>query len=187
MSFVNDNDQYTYFKDLKVLLVEVDQACAVGKDPLSMEQVTETATYVALMDADIKSGKILRPSAMRVTALVANLSTVESLLKSFSDVTATFTVTSKSIITDYMCICNVNIEQTGDILSAAKVIIELEQTAPTSIGNFDPNNPADESSYGVRIQAPPSVLASAVSAVDNLSSTATALYNKVSTSVTSLL
>lgn len=186
-SFVSDYDGNSYFKDLKIVSVEIDQACAVARDPISMEQVTETETYVSLLDADIKSGKILRPSAMRITALVANVSTMESLIRAYADVTLTFTVTSKAIISDYMCITSLEVTQSGEVTSANRVVIELEQTAPTVVGNYDPSNPADESTYGIRIQAPPTVLASAVSAVSSLSSNAQALYNKVSSSVSSLL
>lgn len=165
-----DGIQTVVWRNFKTLSVEIDAASANASIPISTARGDEALTGQLVMQKDVQTSKIIRPSRMRITGFAPDISTVTSILSSFADLETTLTITSKSIIAEGMVIERVSIEQDPEAISAQKVTIELEQAIPPEPATFDPLNPADESEYGVRVQRPPTAAASVRD-----------LYNKVST------
>jgi hypothetical protein len=76
-------------------------------------------------------------------------------------------VNTKGIIAKGMALTRVEIEQTPEMTSASKMVLELEQVIRQKLNEFNPKNSSDESTYGITIQSPPNTSTSVVS-----------LYNK---------
>lgn len=161
---------------IKIKDVEVDASSLNTSNPITVESATERSSLASLLSSDINTLKIISPSRMRITAFCEDLSTVESIIDIFNDTQATLTITTKGITANNMALIMVDIDQTPEMTSVAKVIMELEQTAPAPTANlFYPSASSDDSSYGVSVQTPPSFATSA-----------TALYNRVSNFIGSL-
>jgi hypothetical protein len=154
--FVNEITNSPCWLGLSVKDVEINASALVTRNPLSTEQLSESSVYISLLALDIQSAKIIAPSRMRVTALVSDISNIDSILANFANTFLTMQVTSKGIISDSMAIVGVEIEQTPEMLSASRVVIEFYQTQPDPPLNlYNPAQSGDESVSGLRIQAPP--------------------------------
>lgn len=154
---------------LKVKKVEIGSDSSNADEPLSVQQTTDDSTYKALLIQDIATAKILRPSRIRVTAFADDITTIESVMAVFGDTTSTLLITSRALVADSMALIKFEIEQTPDMLSASKLVMEFEQVAVPSPSNYNPYQSADSEVYGVRVQSLPS-----------LTKSVTSLYNKVS-------
>jgi hypothetical protein len=173
---VNELTGIACWKDIKVKDVEVDSSALNTNNPITVEQATERSSLTSLLSADINTLKIIQPSMMRITCFCIDLSSIESIVNVFNDTQTTLTITTKGITANNMAVITVDIDQTPEMTSAAKVVIELEQTAPAPTGSlFYPSQSSDESSLGVSVQTPPSAVTSA-----------TGLYNMVSKFIGSL-
>jgi len=158
---------------LKVRSVEISVDSDNATVPLSNVQVNETSTYTKLLEGDLRTGKIIKPSHLKISFFSPDPSTTESVIKSFLDPTSTFEVTSKSIISTSMAIVSMELTQTSENLTATAITIEMEQTNPPGDpSEFDPAQPSDQPTRGIRIQTPVS-----------LTSTVTDLYNRVATTI----
>ncbi len=167
---VNELNNLVCWKNLRIKDVEVNPSAMTTNNPISVENATERSSLVSLLSTDINTLKIIQPSNMRITAFCDTLSSIENIVDVFEDTQATLTITTKGITASNMAVISVEIDQSPDMLSAAKVIIELEQaSAAPDTDLFYPANSSDESPYGISIQTPPGVVTSA-----------TNLYNKVS-------
>lgn len=171
----NEATGYPIWSKLQVKSVDVDAESSNAEEPLSVMQLSESSVRAQLLIQDIQSSKIIRPSRLRITALCSDISTLESIIALFNDVTSTLSISSKSVITGSMMITRLHISQSSEILSASKITIELEQSKPPAPNNFNPSQASDASTYGVRIQTPPS-----------LTQTASGLYNKVQSFTSSI-
>jgi hypothetical protein len=172
---MNIDTGYYVWSDLKIISIEIDSESAVIAAPMSDVQLSAGSVYVDLLKQDIQASKVVRPVKIRVTGIAPDTSTLEGLLTSFNDVSALFTITSKSVISDSMCIVNVEIEQSPEMLNGARVVIELEQVIVDSeSGGFSPLQMADKPVSGVRIQSLPTA---------GLSASVQSLYNTVTTKI----
>jgi hypothetical protein len=162
----NENTGTQVWSLLGIVDVEVDSSSANSDAPVSSSQVsssTNAATdasatqYQSVLSVDIQTTKIIQPSRLRVTALCSDLSTLENVISTFTDDTVTISINTKSIITSYLVLSDVEIEQTGEMISASKVIMTFEQAQPPQNSGFAPAQAADSSVYGVSLQNPPSV------------------------------
>jgi hypothetical protein len=195
-SITNDADENSvrYWTDLKIIAVEILVSSNVVDQPLALTAVTHDAdkrfdkNFINLLDVDTRNGKIIQPTKLRMKCMCANLSTVESMMRYFEDITASFSITSKAIISDLMIMTDLAITQSTESLSAVEMVVEWEQAGRRVQATYDPSNPADEETFGVRIQQPESIIAESISSIgDQLTSAAKALYNKVQGTITSLL
>jgi hypothetical protein len=158
----NDATGLSVWADLGIIDVEIHEPAAVTDQPLSNQQVTSSdpATqkiYQSVLPVDIQGAKIIEPSVLRVTALCSDLSTVKAIIAAWQDTTSTFSISTRSIITHYLCISEVEIEQTGEMISAVKITLTFEQAQPAEVTGYAPEQAADSSVYGVNIQTPLSV------------------------------
>lgn len=182
---VNETYQIPLWTGIGVLSVDIASDAQVSNQPLATQDLTEATVYINLLDVDVSNAKILRPPAIRMTVLVPDVSTLENILTSFVDVTATFSVTSKSIVTDAMLLKGVTVVHDNEILSASKVTMEFEQWTPDANGSYNPDGSYNASNYGVRIQKLNTISISSISStVDGLTSSAEALYSKVTNYIT---
>jgi hypothetical protein len=183
---VSDRFGYPYWTDLKILGVDILVASSVVEDPLGIEVISyqDEDTFVNLLDVDTSNGKIIQPTKLRVKCLCADLSTVEGLMLGFSDLSATYTITTRGIIADTMMMTDITIVQSGERLSAVELTIEWEQFADPAQSGFDPDNPANQSTYGVRIQSLPETPAASLSRIgSDLTSAAQSLYDRVQNAI----
>lgn len=164
----NNRTGYQCWTNLKVVAVEIDSSSANADVPLASSEGNETGTYAQLMEADIQTAKIIRPTRMRVTAISPDVSTTNSVLAVYADVEATLTITTKSVIADLMAVTHVTIQQDDEAINVARLTIELEQCAQPDYDPYNPVNQADETAIGTRVQRPPTI-----------AQTVSGLYNKV--------
>ncbi len=169
MTITNDATSLVLWKNLKVKTVEIFDDASTSDEPLQVLQAADKQTIQSIQPADLESTKIINPSRVKITGFAPDLDTLEGLISSFSDLTLTCSMSSKSIIVQYLIPVSIEIEQDSEMMSAAKVIVNFEQAQPPEPDSFDPEQSGDESMYGVRIQSPPS-----------LSSSVNALYNQAS-------
>lgn len=160
---------FTLWPNMKVVEVEIANRSANSDQPMSIEQYSNDTVYQQLKDADVATGKIIMPAALRVSAIAPDLSTLEAIIASFANTQLTIDITSKSVISSSMAVVSLEVEQTPKMLTASRVVIEMEQTLPPQPGGFDPEQSGDQNTYGVRIQTLPSV-----------TTTITSLYSRVS-------
>ncbi len=170
MSITNDDTDLLLWANLKIKTVEIFDDSSMTDEPLSVLQAADAETAAGLTTQDLATVKIINPSRVKITAFVADLDTLESLISSFNDLSITVSMSSKSVIVQYLVPVTLEIEQSSEMISASKIVINFEQSQPPQDDTFDPLQTGDQSSYGVRIQSPPS-----------LTSSVTSLYNTVST------
>jgi hypothetical protein len=165
----NENTGTTIWGKLGIVDVEVSSDSANTDMPISNQQVSDGATYQSILAADLQSVKIMQPSRLRVTALCSDISTQENVISTFLDNTVTISINTKSIITSYLVLSDVDIEQSGEMLSAARIVMVFEQAQAPANSGYAPEQSADSSVYGVSVQTPPTVvpLATLVQAVKN--------------------
>lgn len=158
--FVAKNEAYDFaiWSDLGIVDVEITSSSDNTESPISNQQVADSGTYESIQAQDVQTTKIIEPSRLRVTALCANISTIESIISTFLDTTATISISTKSIITNYLVLTEVDVEQTGDMISASKVLMTFEQAQAPANSGYAPEQAADASVYGVSIQSPPTVV-----------------------------
>lgn len=154
----NEATGNTIWPGLSIVDVEVMLASENTDQPLSNQQVDDKSTYQSILSTDIHSVKIIAPSRLRVTALCSDLSIVKSIIAYFSDTSITMSCSTKSIITRYLVMSEVDIEQSYEMISAARIVIVFEQAQPSQPNGYSPEQPADQSVYGVSLQNPPSVV-----------------------------
>jgi len=171
IKIVDDLTKAVRWPKLKIRSVEISLDSDNASVPLSNVQVNATATYQRLLEGDLRTGKILKPTHLKLRFWSADNSTTESLIQAFLDQTSTFEVTSKSIISTQMAIVSLELTQSPANLTATEVTMEMEQAIPPNDdGDYDPAQPSDRPTRGVRIQAPVS-----------LTQSVTTLYNRVAT------
>lgn len=170
-SATDSDTGYTLWSNLKIVDVEVNAASANSDEPMGITQYQNDAAFNSLKNLDLTNNKIIQPSCIRITAIAPDLSTLEAVIAAFAKTTLTIDVSSKSVVSSSMVLSRVEIEQSPKMLSASRVMMELEQAVlPTDTGTFDPLNPGDQNTSGIRIQSLPSV-----------TQTAQALFTKVRT------
>jgi hypothetical protein len=153
VSFTNELTGTPCWTGINIADVEIPSQASTSDQPMATDSLAESTTSAQLQAADISTMKIIRPARMRITALVSDLSLIENIQSLFANTQVTLSVTSKGIIADSMSILEVNIEQTPEMLSANRVIIDLEQIVPPSTPSFVPAQSADQSSYGLSVQS----------------------------------
>jgi hypothetical protein len=163
----NENTSAVLWSKLGIVDVEISSDSANTDMPLSNQQVSDGKTYQSILAADIESVKIMQPSRLRVTALCSDISTQENIISTWEDVTVTISINTKSVITSYLVLTDVEIEQSGEMISASRIIMNFEQAQPPANSGYSPEQAADSSVYGVSIQTPSTVtpLATLVQAV----------------------
>jgi hypothetical protein len=144
--------------DLGIVDIEVSLSSENTNEPLSNQQISDSSTYESILAADVQSVKIISPSRLRITALCSDLSTVKGIIATFADTSATMSISTKSIVTRYLCMSEVDIDQTAEMISAVRIVMVFEQAQPTESTGFAPEQAADESVYGVTLTNPPSVV-----------------------------
>lgn len=97
-----------------------------------------------------------------------DVSIILGMINVFMDDTHQLDIRSKEIIANNMAITEMEFKQSPDKLSATDINITFEQTEPDVPADYDPLQPGDKGSYGVRVNAAPGLLTSA-----------SGLYNKV--------
>jgi hypothetical protein len=182
------NEDYgtSLWTKLGVIFVEIMSDAQVVSQPLSNQDYTGSSVYQNLLTVDLTNGKILRPVKLRMTALCSDLSTLENIITAFVNPTSTFSVTSKSIVSDAMLFSDLTITHDSEKISASTVVMEFEQWTPDANESYNPDGSYNASNYGVRIQSLSTVNTSSISStVSSLTSSATALYSKVLSAITS--
>jgi hypothetical protein len=144
--------------DLGIVDVEISNSSENTDQPLSNQQVDSSGTFQSIFSKDVASVKIISPSRLRVTSLCADLSTVKSIIAYFNNLTATMSINTKSIITRYLVLSECDIEQSGEMISAVRVVMVFEQAQPSESTGYAPAQAADQSVYGISIANPPSVV-----------------------------
>lgn len=163
--------------NLKVHDVEIDAGAVSSDRPIGANPTSDKDVRVSLLKEDVAATKIIRPTHMKITGFCPDISTFESITKSFSDNQQTLSITTKGVIANNMAISEVIATQTPDMLSATMVEIVLEQAASPAQnkGGFSPAQSADSSQLGISIQTPPTA-----------GQTVQSLYNKATSFLTGL-
>jgi hypothetical protein len=154
---VNELNNFATWKSLGIVSVDVGVSSSNTDQPISMEQVHSGVVYQSLLEQDIESIKIIEPSHLRITALAPDIDTVDSIIQVFANPYATMSISTKSIITYSLVVTSIDIEQSADMLSAARVIISLEQAQPPVYTDYNPAQDADASMHGITLQQPNSI------------------------------
>ena len=175
-SATDDQTGLAIWTKLAIKNVEIDSSAASTIHPIGSEKAMEGGTLQSILSADIRTIKIIRPSALRITAFATSVPAIEAVISTFIDVKSTVTIKSRGIIVLGMAVSNIEIIQSPDMLSAAKMIIDMEQTyLPVAQSGFDPSssiNQTVKSAYGV-----------IVSSANSLTSNVTSVYNKILKSI----
>jgi hypothetical protein len=155
---------------IKIKDVEIDSSSANSSNPIYSGASADQSTVTSLLSSDIQTLKIIQPSKLKIICFCNNNSAVMEIISSFLDTQSTLTIKTKGITANNMSVIDVEIEQNPDMISATRVIIDLEQTLPpTAASTFNPAQSSDAAPYGVSIQTPASA---AISPTD--------LFNKIS-------
>lgn len=168
LRIVNEATNGVIFSGLKVKKVEIDTQAEAADIPFAVGDLADGQVSQKLQDADLKSGKVLRPTRMIISAMTDDSIVMSEVIEVFLDVTHTLNITSKSIISPSMVMESVNITQDKDHINVNILEIALEQVQPPSEASSDPAQPADQNSVGVSTVATP-----------DLTDTAQDIYNKV--------
>lgn len=186
-TFTNEVTGTACWTSAKVKSVEIETDSDNSDSPLSTEQISESSVFISLVTADVETSKIMKPVRVKVTMFVGDISTLQNIITLWRDVTVTLSITSKSVIANSLAIANVDIIEAPEMLSAATVMIDLEQVQPPQSSSYNPQQPGDQSSYGLQF-VQPSTVGTTLGAITNAASllgssatdAATALFNQVS-------
>lgn len=157
-SVTDDSTGVKIWTDLGIVDVEIALSSENTDQPLSNQQINDVTTWQSILSADIASVKIISPDRVRVTALCADLSTVKSIIAYFNNLSATMSISSKSLITRSLVMSECDIEQGPEMISAVRIVMVFEQAQPSESTGFAPEQPADQSVYGVSITNPQTVV-----------------------------
>lgn len=161
---------------LSVKSVEIDTSTSNTGNPLSQGQQASQSTTTNLLAADVKTIKIINPTRLKITCLCKDASSVSNIISVFADIEATVAITTKGLTAISMAVQNITIEQTPEMVSACKVIIDLEKVTPNPAAGYNPSQSANASATSSISQT----ISSAVSSVSSAASTVTGLVSKVS-------
>ena len=159
---------FAQWRKLKTKKVEIEVESSMADIPFATANLTTQFQISTSLKADLMSGKIIRPTRIRATMVCDDISTLFGIISVFNDDTHQLDITSKEIIADNMAITEMEFKQSPEKLSATDINITFEQTEPDVPSGFNPLQPGDPGSYGVRVNGTTGLLTSAA-----------ALYNKV--------
>lgn len=145
------------WRGMAVVEVDVGGTAGVTDFPLAVDGPKDSATTEEIQTLDIQAAKIINPTRLKVSALIKDISIVENIISTFNDPTITLTVNTKSIIVEHLVMVDLEIQQSADMLSAAKVDMNFEQAQLIFGEEYLPEQAADGSVYGLSIQNPASV------------------------------
>lgn len=157
-SVTDDSTGAAIWTDLGIVDVEVSLSSDNTDQPLSNQQIDDISVWQDILAADIQSVKIISPDRLRVTALCSNLSTVKSVIAYFNNLSATMSINTKSVITRYLVMSECDIEQSGEMISAVRIVMVFEQAQPSQSTGYAPEQAADQSVYGISIANTPQVI-----------------------------
>lgn len=161
----NESDGRKMWSKLGIVDVEIDASAATTDYPISDQQINQDGVVSEFLRlADIKAIKVMQPSLVRVRAMCDDVSTLSSVIQAFNDTKLTLSISSKSVITKNLCLTDIEIDQSSDVISAAVLTILLEQAQPPSNSGFSPAQFGDLSVYGVSVL---SLATSPISALTN--------------------
>lgn len=153
----NETLKQVVWKGMAVVDVDIDSSAAVTDMPLAIDGPKDAATTSAIQENDLKACKIIQPSRLQVNALISDLSIIENIITVFKDPTATMSITTKSIIADFLVMTALDIQQSHEMTSASRIAMTFEQAQPPLDSGFQPEQSADASMYGISVQQPPVV------------------------------
>lgn len=170
------------WEDLSVIAVSISSDAETARQPISIIDPSEREVYQAIIEDDVSNGKIIRPTSLTLYCMTADLSTMENIERKWSDITSSFSILSRSIISDHMIISQVVIDQTKDNISSQRITIKFEQSEPYKSTQFDPAADSDATTYGIRVQNIPETISEVVNGtVSAAQTTATRISNKLRT------
>lgn len=153
----NELNNIELWRGLAIIDVEIDSSAAVTDQPVVLANSKDAQTISTINEADMKAIKIIKPAMLRLSAIIPDLSMVESITQMFFDPTVTMSVSSKSIITEHLVMTSLEITQSPDMMSASQVAMTFEQAKPPASSGYQPEQPADTSMYGINIKQPQQV------------------------------
>ena len=175
---INEITGHAIWTNLKIIDVDLDGSSQNTDYPVSLEQYANGTLYKDLQAADVQALKVQEPTKVVIHGICPDISTIGSILSVFSNTMATVAITSKGVYSNTLSVVSVEIDQDANVLSAAKVTINLERTLPTPpTTGYAPAQGADFTSAGSIIQTLSS----------SLTSTVSSLYNTVSSAASSAL
>lgn len=187
---VDEVNNVQVWRKLGVMGVDVLPDASVAEHPLSIKQYTSQQIFDEAAQRDSRNGKIIQPTRIQIRAITDDAEVVSSILSYFGDEMSTFTIYSKEIMAESMCIVDVDIEQSPQRLSAVMLKITMRQTQERVMESYDPSEPQDRTTFGVRIQVlggstldnvAGGLIARAQGVVSTVASGAETLYNRVRT------
>ncbi len=151
----NEATGVVVWEGIAIVDVDLDSKAALTELPMAIDGPKDSQTTSNILEEDIKTAKIIEPGKLRVTAMINDLSMLESIITLFNDETVTMSVNTKSIITDHLVMTDLEITQTPDMISASKITMSFEQAQPPAGSGYAPEQAADASVYGFGIQSLP--------------------------------
>ena len=168
LRIVDDATGVRKWPKLNVLTVAITATASTSDNPMAATPAQAIASYESDIINNMQSVKVIMPSAMTITALINDTSTAESIVSAWASQEDTFSITSRSIISNAMALVNVVFKQSNTNTSSVAAELYFEQTAESQLFKFDPKQPADSSQIGIATKAPQS-----------LTSTVSTFYNSV--------
>ena len=153
---------------LTPLSADITAAAVVSDQPFAATPIQAVGVYENAILTNMQAVKILMPASLSLNALITDVSTAESIIQGWKDKESTFTITSRSIISQGMALVKVEFNQSKNNLSAVVATLSFEQTAESNLSNFNPKQAADRDTLGITTKAP-----------ESLTSRVTTFYNNV--------
>lgn len=177
LSVIDEASGQPIWTNIKCVSVEIESESAVTDNPVSPATLSGQETTDTFTQEYAQTLKIIQPSRVRMNIICPDIDTINQVINEFLDVQSTVTIETKSVIIPSLCISEMNLEQTAEMLNAARMNITLEQAVlSTAVGGFFPLQSADSSVYGIQFQTPMSI-----------TQTVSGLYSSISTRISSLL
>jgi len=188
LTVINELHGVQTWDKLGVISVDILPDAITATQPVSLPTYTDKNLSIEGSRLDSKNAKVIQPTRLVIKAVTKDLALVESIMGDFADVMSTFSVTSKGIISDSMAIIELDIDFSPENTDSYLLTIRMEQAERMKLGEYDPESPSDESTYGIRVQSPqPSVFEKALDGLavessgtlNSFTSSVSGLYNKV--------
>lgn len=155
---------------LTPLSADITAASTMTDQPMAATPIQAIGVYENVILNNMQAVKVLMPAALTLHCLITDVSTAESIIQGWKDKESTFTITSRSIISQAMALVKVEFNQSKSNLSAVIATLNFEQTAESNLSNFDPKQVADRDTLGITTKAPESLTTTVSNFYNNVTS-----------------
>lgn len=154
LSIIDEQSGISKWPRFEALSVDIMAGANSTDNPIAATPLQVVGVYSESVYSNMQGSKVLMPSNMSITGIVADVSTMDSIIAAFKDLESTYSITARSIISNGMSLVGIEINQNSDNISSANVTLNFDQTSESNLTEFNPLQSADKDTVGISTKQP---------------------------------